>query len=537
MNAYLGFVLHAHLPFVRHPEYDKFLEENWLYEAISETYLPFLRMCNRLKADSVPFRLTVSISPTLSAMLSDELLQDRYIRHLELLIELGEKEIIRTQNSPEFHPLAKMYKEFFEKNLKEFTELYHKNILWGFKNLEKEGYLEIITTSATHAFLPLYQAYPEALEAQIQTAVLDHSRKFGKKPQGFWLPEFGYYPGIEEVLRKNNIEYFFTAAHGILFANQKTPYGVYAPLTLPNGLHAFGRDYPTSDAVWSADRGYPSDGDYREFYRDVGYDESLEYVRPYIHEPEVRVCTGYKYYAITGSTDKKRPYDPEKANAKVKEHAENFVYNRKKQLKKFEGLMDRPPYIIAPFDAELFGHWWFEGIQWLEQVIRQVHKCESISLKTAQDYQKKYKAAQHGRPSFSSWGNEGYADVWLDGKNDWIYRHIHKAIERMSELVARYPDVNGLKHRTLNQAAREVMLAMASDWPFIMKTGTTVPYAERRVKEHLYNFNYIYERLCRNTVDTEWLTSIEKKNNLFPDIDYKIFSKNSPHEHLSGYCE
>ncbi|MFW6274551.1 MAG: DUF1957 domain-containing protein, partial [Spirochaetota bacterium] len=208
MNAYLGFVFHAHLPFVRHPEYDRFLEENWLYEAISETYLPFLRMCNRLKADKVPFRLTVSISPTLSAMLSDELLQARYLRHLELLIELGEKEIIRTQNSLDFHPLAKMYKQYFEQNRKDFTELYHKNILWGFKNLEKEGYLEIITTAATHAFLPLYQAYPEALEAQIQTAVLDHSRKFGKKPQGFWLPEFGYYPGIEEVLRKNNIEYF-----------------------------------------------------------------------------------------------------------------------------------------------------------------------------------------------------------------------------------------------------------------------------------------------------------------------------------------
>ena len=530
MNGQLGFVLHAHLPFVRHPEFERFLEENWLFEAISETYLPFLRMCNRLKRDGIVFRLTVSISPTLSAMLTDELLQQRYIDHIGRLIELGHKEMKRTEKQADFYPLARMYTRFFEENLADFTEEYHRNILWGFKNLEKDGFLEIITTSATHAFLPLYQSYPEALEAQIQTAVLDYSRKFGKKPKGFWLPEFGYYPGIEEILRKNNLEYFFTAAHGILFASEKTPYGVYAPLTLPNGMHAFGRDYPTSDAVWSSERGYPSDADYREFYRDAGFDLPLDYIRPYIHEPDVRVCTGYKYYSITGATDQKVPYRPERAQQKVAEHAENFLYNRKKQLRKFEGLIDRTPYIIAPFDIELFGHWWFEGIQWLEQVIRKVNQCESFSLVTPGDYLSLHSSSQKGKPSFSSWGNEGYADVWLDGSNDWVYRHIHKAIERMSELVHRYPDVSGLKLRTLNQAAREVMLSMASDWTFIMKTGTTVPYAERRVKEHLHNFNYIYEKLCRNTVDTEWLTTIEKKNNLFPDIDYKIFGKNHPQD-------
>jgi 1,4-alpha-glucan branching enzyme len=525
MKSLLSFVLHAHLPFVRHPEYDRFLEENWLFEAVSETYLPFLRMCNRLKEDGVRFKLTLSISPTLSAMLSDDLLQDRYIGHLHRMIELGEKEIVRTRNQPEFSHLAKMYKDLFETNLEDFTHTYRNNILRGFRSLEKEGYLEIITTAATHAFLPLYEAYPEALEAQVQTSVLDYSRKFGKNPKGFWLPEFGYYPGIEEVLRKNGIEYFFTSAHGILFSNQKVPYGVYAPLTLPNGVHAFGRDYPASNAVWSKERGYPGDADYREFYHDIGYSLPLDYVRPYIHEPDVRVCTGYKYYAVTGETENKRPYDPEAAKRKVLEHAENFLYNRKKHLRRFEGLLDRPPLIVAPFDAELFGHWWFEGIDWLEQVIRRLQTCESLSLVTPEDYLKQYPRCQEGTPSFSSWGNNGYADVWLDGSNDWIYRHIHKSIERMSELVHRYPNVNGLKLRTLNQAAREVMLAMASDWPFIMKTGTTVAYAERRVKEHLYNFNYIYDRLCRNTVDTEWLTSIEKKNKLFPDIDYRIFGR------------
>jgi 1,4-alpha-glucan branching enzyme len=525
MKGNIGFVLHAHLPFVRHPEYENFLEEDWLYEAISETYLPFLRMCNRLVEDGVSFRFTVSVSPTLSAMLSDELLQNRYIRHLEKLIELGEKEIERTKENPELQNLARMYKQMFEQNLRDFTEVYRKKILWGFKTLEKEGYLEIITTSATHAFLPLYQQHPESVEAQVQTAVIDHGRKFGKKPEGFWLPEFGFYPGIERVLKKNDISYFFTAAHGILFADKKPPYGVYAPLRCDCRIHAFGRDYPTSDAVWSEDRGYPSDVDYREFYRDIGYDLPLSYIRPYIHEPEVRVCTGYKYFAITGETDEKRPYDREKALKKVEEHADNFIYNRRKQLQKFEGIMDRIPYIVAPFDAELFGHWWFEGVDWLEAVVRRIDASEDLNLMSPSEYLELYPGNQEGVPSFSSWGNKGYAEVWLSGENDWIYRHIHKAIERMTELVDRYPDESGLKQRVLNQAAREVMLAMSSDWPFIMNTGTTVPYAERRIKEHLYNFNYIYERLCRNTVDTEWLTTIEKKHNLFPDIDYRVFKR------------
>lgn len=525
MKGTIGFVLHAHLPFVRHPEYEQFLEEDWLYEAISETYLPFLRMCNRLVADGVDFRFTVSVSPTLSAMLCDSLLQNRYVRHLEKLMELGDKEIERTKKNPELQKLARMYKEFFEQNLEDFTEIYRKNIIWGFKTLEKEGYLEIITTSATHSFLPLYQQHPEAIEAQVQTAVIDYGRKFGKKPTGFWLPEFGFYPGIEKFLRKNDISYFFTAAHGILFAGNKPPYGVYAPLRCDNGIHAFGRDYPTSDAIWSEDRGYPGDVDYREFYRDIGYDLPLDYIGPYVHEPEVRVCTGYKYYAITGDTEEKRVYDRDAAVRKIEEHADNFLYNRRKQLKKFEGIIDRVPFIVAPFDAELFGHWWFEGIDWLEAVVRRIDTDEDFSLITPSDYLKAYPSNQEGVPSFSSWGNKGYAEVWLGGENDWIYRHIQMAIERMTELVDRYPDESGLKQRVLNQAAREVMLAMASDWPFIMNTGTTVPYAERRIREHLYNFNYIYERLCRNTVDTEWLTTIEKKHNLFPDIDYRVFKK------------
>lgn len=524
-KGYLSFVLHAHLPFVRHPEYARFFEENWLYEAISETYLPLMRVFSKLKEDHIPFKLTLSVSPTLASMLNDKLLQDRYIKHLEMLVELGEKELERTKDDERFHKLAVMYHDLFKQNLFDFTEIYKKNMLKGFRALEKEGYLDIITTAATHSFLPLYQSYPAAVEAQIQTAVISHGRLFGKEPSGMWLPECGYYPGLERFLKSANLNYFFSSAHGVLFAKEKPENGVYAPLNCGNNVYAFGRDSATTNAVWSAEDGYPGDFSYREFYRDIGFDLPLDYINDYIQPEGIRVNTGYKYYGITGKTDDKQPYNPEVAALKVEEHAENFLYKTKNKIKQLSPLMDKAPMIVAPFDAELFGHWWFEGPMWIEQLLRKIAADDEnmVELICPADYLKSHKDFQVTQPSFSSWGNKGYAEVWLDGTNDWIYRHTHKSIERMGELVVRFPDEAGLKERVLNQAAREVLLAQASDWPFIMETGTTVPYAVRRVKEHLHNFNTIYDNLSRGNVNTEWLTRLEKKNNIFPDIDYRMY--------------
>ncbi|TFG64599.1 MAG: DUF1957 domain-containing protein [Spirochaetales bacterium] len=527
-KGYIAFVLHAHLPFVRHPEYEYFLEENWLYEAISETYLPLLRVFRTLDEEQVPYKLTMSISPTLASMLSDELLQNRYLRHLKRLIQLAESECERTANDIHFSPVARMYRDLFTLNLKEFTEVYRKNILRGFKELSKKGRIELITSAATHSYLPLYEKYPEAIFAQLQTAVMTHARTFCEEPAGFWVPECAYSPGLEKHLKIFNFKYFFTAAHGVLFAEEKPKYGVYAPIYCPNGVAAFGRDLASSHAVWSSEEGYPGDFSYRDFYRDLGYDLPLDYIGPYIHENNIRINTGFKYYAITGKTDVKQPYNIEDAGKKAEEHADNFIYNRLKQVSKLAPLMDRPPLIVSPYDAELFGHWWFEGPLWFEYVLRKLNDVSGdLTMVTASEYLSLYPDNQKTLPCYSSWGNKGYSEVWLNASNDWIYRHTHKAIERMVELVHRFPDEKGLKKRALNQAAREVLLSQASDWPFIMKTGTTVPYAVKRVKEHVLNFTRIYEELCKNSINTEWLTSVEKRNNIFPDIDYNVFKSES----------
>ena len=524
-GGYLMFALNAHLPFVRHPNYEKFIQEAWLYEAISETYLPMLRAFNSLDSDNVPFCVTISISPTLAAMLSDELLQERYVEYLQDRIDLGEKEIKRTMFDPVFNKLAKMYHSANQLNYHNFVESYKCNILKGFKELEKKGKIKIITSSATHAFLPFYMDYHNVLEAQIQTAVISHSRIFGKEPNGFFLPELGYAPGVEKILKSNNIKYFFSAAHSFLLSDELPKYGIYAPVSPEPGINAFCRDIKSSNAIWSYDEGYPGNYAYREFYRDIGFEMTEKYLGNFIYRDGRRVSTGFKYYANTGKPkEEKKVYDPSMAEIKINEHAENFIYNQIKNIKKLTKYMDRPPVIGCFCDAQIFGHWWYEGISWLERVFRlAAEKKDEILPIFADNYLEEYPVNPKHKLSFSSWGNNGYANIWCSGNNHWVYKHIHSIVEKMTELVKRFPEETGLKERVLNQAAREILLSQSSDWPFIIKTGIAKPYAEKRIKEHIHNFLMIYDNLCRNTVDTEWLTGIEKKNNLFPDIDYRIF--------------
>jgi 1,4-alpha-glucan branching enzyme len=537
-NTKLLLILQAHLPYVRHPEHSRFLEEDWLFEALSETYLPLLRVFDRLKADEVPFRLAISISPSLASMLEDPLLQGRYTEHLRRLIELAEKEVERTAGMPAFRRVAQMYLDLFRENLTDFTGRYDNNILRGLDYYWKKGYVELLTSAATHLFLPHYQHYPETIKAQVSIAERFHSTTFGKSPRGFWLPECGYFPGVEEVLKEYGFDYFVAASHGVLFSQDRPHNGVYRPLACPNGVAVFGRDVYSAHQVWSSEDGYPGDPTYRDFYRDIGFDLPLDYIGPYVHRGSLRAFTGLKYYAITGPTDQKYPYDPDRAAETVEEHADNFVYNIERLVERVSPLVDGTPVITAPFDAELFGHWWFEGPAWLEAVIRRLAREDSVAtLETPKQVLKQTPPDQTIQPAYSSWGTKGYSEVWLDGSNDWIYRHTHHATERMRELTERFPDERGLKERALAQAARETLLAQASDWPFMIRSGTTVAYAVRRIKEHVLNVEAIYDSLCRGTVSTEWLTKLEKRHNLFPHLNYRLFSSNPPSKRTPAFLE
>ncbi len=526
-KGYLAIVLHAHLPFIRHPEHEDFLEEDWFFEAITETYIPLIRVFDNLVKDKVDFRITVSVSPTLMSMFMDEHLQNKYIRHLNKLIELSWKEIDRTKWEGQFNSLAHMYHNNFLDARRIFVDEYKKDLNNAFKRFQDLGKLEVITCGATHGYFPLMEVERKAsVRAQVKTAVDLYQKVYGKRPLGMWLPECGYNPGDEEILKEQGIKYFFVDTHGILFGSPRPRFGVFNPYLCRNGVAVMGRDMETSKAVWSAVEGYPGDYNYREFYRDIGFDLDYEYIKPYINPDGVRINTGIKYYRITGTTDTKEPYSPEAARETAASHAGNFMFNREKQIEFLEGQMgDRSPILVAPYDAELYGHWWYEGPMWLDFLIRKIRYDQNrIALTTPGDYLKMYKKYQVLSPAFSSWGWKGYSEVWLEGSNDWVYRHVHKMAERMVEAASAHKNAKGLPLRALNQMARELLLAQSSDWAFIMKTGSHLSYAVERLREHAEHFDKLYKDLNEGSPDEAYIKECEDKYNIFPDIDYSVYA-------------
>ncbi len=522
-KGYLALILHAHLPFVRHPEYEEFLEERWFFEALTETYIPLLEIFERLDNDRVDFSLTLNLSPTLCSMMDDQLLKERYVRYLDKMIELCEKEIERTRFSPSFHKLALMYYYRFRRTKDKFCYHYNQNLLREFKKYQDKGFLEIITCAGTHGFLPLLIS-KEAIKAQIQVGVSSYIKYFSSHPKGMWLPECGYFEGLDKFLKDVGLKYFILETHGVLFSRPRPKFGVYSSYYTKRRIAVFGRDPESSKSVWSSIEGYPGDYNYREYYRDIGFDLDYDYIKPYISPSGARIFTGIKYYKITGPTPYKQPYLPEEAKKKAAEHAGNFMFNREKQAEYLFGVLRRKPIIVAPYDAELFGHWWFEGIDWLEFLIRKIrYDQENIKLITPSRYLKLYPKNQVINPAPSSWGWKGYYEVWLNGSNDWIYPHLHRAQEAMVKLANRYKNSDGLKRRILNQMAREVLLAQSSDWAFMMKTNTFSEYARKRIVVHLERFHLLKNYLEKNFYNFEVLEDIERKDNLFPDIEFSIF--------------
>jgi 1,4-alpha-glucan branching enzyme len=535
----LALILHAHLPFVRHPEHEHFLEEDWLFEAISESYIPLLRMMQRLVDERVPFKLAMSLTPTLCSMLQDKLLCERYVRHLDLLIDLVACERKRNRNHPQLHELANFYSKMFRETRHLFVDEYESDLLAAFRKFQESGALEIIASAATHGLLPLLQEPLVAERADLGIAASPTPRPtagataaraqvligrdvyvdlFGVEPAGFWLPECAYAPGVESILQEANIRWFVVDAHGLLFGNPRPRRSIYAPCYTPAGPAAFGRDRDSSRQVWSAQGGYPGDPAYREFYRDAGFDLPSEYLGPF----GGRKFSGVKYHRITGTSDNKELYDPVAARKVAEAQAFHFIEERRRQIREIRGF---DPVVVIPFDAELFGHWWFEGPQFLEHVIRQAANDRDFHLSTPSEFLAAHPTQQIVEPAASTWGENGYFEVWLNSSNAWIYPKLNIAARQMSEVSRRYADTcNPLAERVLKQLARELLLAQSSDWAFLIKTDTGREYATKRTVDHLSRFTRLHDQFVANSVDEAFLRDCELRDNLFSKVNWRYYA-------------
>ena len=529
----LALVLHAHLPFVRHPEHDDFLEECWLFEAIVETYLPLLEVFDRLVRDGVPFAVTVTLTPTLCAMLRDPLLQARTQRYLDRVVELAEREIGRTAILEDERPYqtACFYRDRFRSLQAQYHDRWHGDLVGAFRSFQDSGQVEIITCAATHGFLPLMADHGGAVRAQIRVACEDYARHFGRRPRGIWLPECAYFAGLDRELAAAELRWFVLDAHGLLLAKPRPHAAMYAPGFTPAGPAVFGRDREASRQVWSAEVGYPGDSRYRDFYRDIGFDLPVDQLTPVVPEGAPRRFTGIKYHRVTDRSvpfTQKDFYRRDDAVDAVRAHAAHFLESRARQLATWQEVLGRPPVLLVPFDAELFGHWWYEGPEFIEEFFRLAAATDSgVKLTTPSRYLQENPTQQLLDPSPSSWGQNGYWEVWLQPRNAWIYRHLQVAARRLSELAKEHLGMIGatpLLDRALRQMGRELLLAQSSDWAFLMKTGTASEYAEQRTRSHLSRFNRLYAAVRRGEVDASELARFEARDNLFPNLDWRAFA-------------
>ncbi len=523
MPASLALILHAHLPFVRHPEHEEFLEEDWLFEAITESYIPLLFMMQRLVSDGVSFKLTMSITPTLCAMLRDPLLQNRYVRYLEDRIELSLREIERNRNNEQLHLLSEFYSRRFGECRHLFVEEWKSDLVSIFAKLQQSGSLELVASAATHGLLPLLQQSPEAVRAQILIGCDVFRDAFDTEPAGFWFPECAYAPGLESILQQANLRWFILDTHGVMFGEPPPRSAIFAPYFTAAGPAAFGRDGESSRQVWSAEEGYPGDPSYRDFYRDIGYDLPADYLwsKSRSHIPRF---SGLKYHRVTGRGRDKEFYDKPSAEKTTDAHANDFLARRRAQFAKVREF-NSDPIVVTPFDAELFGHWWFEGPRFLDLFIRKAaHDQNDFVMTTPSEYLARHPDQQIIAPAASSWGDKGYFEVWLDKTNSWIYPHLHAAARRMVDVArAHEHDADSGSDRILKQLARELLLAQSSDWAFLMKTGTAREYATQRTTEHVRRFNQLHEQFVTGKVDESFLSECEARDNLFPNVNWRYY--------------
>ncbi|MCK4936212.1 MAG: DUF1957 domain-containing protein [Elusimicrobiales bacterium] len=523
MKGSLMLMLHAHLPYVNHPGTTDFAEESWLFEAVVETYVPIISMIENLAKDGIRPCITISISPTLGAMLENKLLEKKLNDYINSRLELISKETHSANNNPLLLKTLKVYEELYSLAAKTMRR-YHGNLITPFKQFQQAGLIEIITSSATHAVLPLL-SHPEALRAQIAVASDDYQDRFNKKSRGFWMPECAYDKRLDTYIKLAGFDYTFMEAHAV----KKSRYGVYAPLKTQKGLNIFARDISSSKEVWNSKYGYPGDSSYREFYRDLGYDADYEYIKPYTGMGKGRKPLGIKYHRVTGDVDlaQKALYDPDLAKATVARHAEDFLNKRLKQMDDIYSDSSIKPIIVGCYDAELFGHWWFEGPAFVEAIIRRIRE-ERLPLQFVMpgEYIDSCQEPESIEPEISSWGENGYFDPWINESNDKIYPDIIATTERMIETAGRFKNqrINNVTVRALNQAARETLLSQNSDWPFLMYINSHCDYAFSRINNHCENANKLLTQIIEKNIEEVFLAELENRNNIFTRIDFRVFS-------------
>jgi 1,4-alpha-glucan branching enzyme len=615
------FVLHSHLPYARLAGRWPHGEE-WIHEAASETYIPLLETLYDLVEEGVKFRLNIGITPVLTEQLADPLILEHFDQYLADRIAAAKRDMLffsglpvdgdidemlservtlreteEKQNGlearhfaearaaqesdaradapearrmvttyepvptaePHLRYLAEWYKVHYENVRRAFNNRFNRDIVGAFKRLQDDGYIEIVTSAATHPYLPLL-GRDSTIRAQIQVGISSYIKHYGRRPASFWLPECAYRPayftrdgvrvGIEQHLAEHDLRVFFAETHtitggqpvGVATGEMVGPYGqIRRRYVVPSmndfpkrdattfqayyvsdtaageaalshsGVAVIGRNAQTGQQVWSSTIGYPGDFDYREFHKKAG-------------------TSGLKYWRVTGAKldlAHKDYYHPDWAAYKVEQHAEHFAHLVSDQLREYHAKTGEQGVVMSSYDTELFGHWWYEGVLWLEKVLRHLANDPSVKLQTASEYITEHPPRHVLHIPESSWGAGGNHFTWNNTDNRWMWAPIHEAEVRLEGLVIRYPNPTEDERFVLNQIAREALLLQSSDWPFLVTTGQARDYAIQRFNQHLERFTKLADSLDRKAPDRALAEQYWELDKAFYDIDYRWFRSRS----------
>ncbi len=539
------FVLHSHLPYARMAGRWPHGEE-WIHEAATETYVPLLSALHDLAEEGVPYRLTIGVTPVLAEQLADADVLRNLEEYLEDLRERAKSDVSRFERSGEHEQAAtaRFHLERFEMLLDQFRHRFGRDLIGAFRALSDGGHVELASSAATHGYLPLFER-DSSIYAQIATGVRTHKRHFGRKPQSFWLPECAYRPpylredgvrkpGLEEFLAGQDVLTFFVETHAILggapigkaAGDAIGPYGeVPKRYTIPLTQYAepterttfqpywvsspqvaaIGRNNATGLQVWSAEHGYPGEAAYREFHKKDGE-------------------SGLHYWRVTGprvELHEKQLYEPHAAFVRAEEHARHFAGLVTSQLQEYRASTGKFGLVSAAYDTELFGHWWFEGVHWIKEVLRNLAQAGKVELTGAAQFVREHPPEDVVSLPEGSWGQQGTHFTWFNADTQWMWPIINGAQRRIESIAS---DTGG--HPAAGrQLARELLLLESSDWPFLVSTGQAREYAELRFAQHVERFEQLASQIEAGAVDAQLVERLEHIDNVFPDIELQDFQQ------------
>lgn len=562
-------VLHAHLPYVlSHGVWPH--GTDWLHEAAAECYVPLLNVFTHLAEDGISPRVTLNVSPVLAEQLADEGFKESFLDYLDHRITFAE------ENEKEFHDtgrphleyLAKTWREYFASVRRDFVERYGRDLLGALRRLQDDGHIEIITCCATHGYLPLL-GRDACVQAQVRTGVATYERHFGRRPQGIWLPECAYRPryrwaspldkdgaapaverlGVEEVLHEAGLRYFIVDSPllkggkpiGVYMdrfealqrlwgqfsasfqpreeITDRSPHRTYLVCPDPSAERStavFIRDERSALQVWSGEHGYPGEPCYLDFHKK--------------HYPG-----GHRYWRVTdcqADLGDKLLYEPDKIEERLDAHARHFTDMLHDVLANDPLVADGQGVVCAPYDAELFGHWWFEGPRWIEKVLRRLHDGGNVRAVTCSEYLAEHPPAEVVSLPEGSWGEGGFHWIWLNQWTESTWGHIYEAEDQFLELLEKHrASADETLTNLLKQAGRELLLLESSDWEFLISTWSARDYAENRVALHYSDFKRLAaiieayaERGTLTAEEQRTVQDLRKRDGLFPDLDLAAWS-------------